>query len=147
VAAGSGGAVAVGFYDFRAACPNGGSAILPTNRGRANTCIGLTLQAYRDLGSTLTPAGGNVLVSRHLWDPYQPGQTRGGISQLACESPSAGCQDIFIGDYFSLQVSALNIYVLSSSTFPPSRVIGDDGGQIHYQQQILTTVARNHLGL
>jgi hypothetical protein len=147
VAAGPGGAVVVGFYDFRANCPNGGSAILRENRGKANTCIGLRLQAYRDTGSDVTAIAGNRLASRHLWDPYQPGQTRDGIKQVACEKPTADCSDIFIGDYFSMQISGRNVYVLSSSTFPPSGVRADGGGQIHYQQQVLTTVQRRHLGL
>jgi len=147
VAAGPKGAVAVAFYDFRARCPTDGAAILPRNRGRAGACIGLTLQAYRDQGGILKPPGHNVMVSRQLWDPYQPGQTRDGLSQLACESPGAFCSDIFLGDYFSMQVSANNVYVLSSSTAPPSHVMGDDDDPIHYQQQVLTTVERRRLGL
>ena len=81
------------------------------------------------------------------FSPYQPAQIRGGLSQLACESPSATCTDIFLGDYFAMQVSASKVYVLSSSTHPPSGVLGDDGRPIHYQQQILTTVPRRWLGL
>ena len=88
-----------------------------------------------------------MLASRHPWDPYQPGQTRGGIAQVACEDPSATCDDIFLGDYFSMQVSRSRVYVLSASTYPPSRVRGDDGRPLHYQQQILTTVRRRALGL
>ena len=148
VAAGPDGAVVVGFYDLRDRCPAGGSAILRENRGKANTCIGLRLQAYRDTGGGLEPIGGNRLASRHLWDPYQPGSaTRNGIRQVACERPSAVCTDIFIGDYFSMQISQRNVYVLSASTFPPSGVRADGGGQLHYQQQVLTTVQRKHLGL
>ena len=147
VAAGPRGAVAIGFYDMRAACPTSGEAVLPADRGRSNTCIGLTVQAYRDHGGAVSAVGSNALVSRRLWDPYQPGQTRGGLSQLACESASATCTNIFVGDYFSMQVSDKNVYVLSSSTAPAPRVPADGGGQIHYQQQLLTTVARTHLGL
>jgi len=147
VAAGPRGAVAVGFYDMRAACPKSGEAVLPADRGRSNTCIGLTVQAYRDHEGALSAVGSNALVSKQLWDPYQPGQARGGLSQLACESPGATCTNIFIGDYFSMQLSDKNLYVLSSSTAPASLVLADGGGQIHYQQQLLTTVARKHLGL
>lgn len=129
VAAGPDGAVVVGFYDLRDRCAAGGSAILPEHRGQAKTCIGLRLQAHRDTGGSLAPIGGNRSASRHLWDPYQPGSaTRNGIRQLACERPSADCTDIFIGDYFSLQISQRNVYVLSASTFPPSGVQADEGG-------------------
>ena len=146
VAAGPRGAVAVGFYDVRGRCPNS-SAILPQHRGQAGVCIGLTLQAYRDSGRTVRAVGRNVLASHHLWDPYQPGQTRGGISQLACEDPEPTCSNIFLGDYFSMQVSATRVYVLSTSTYPPSSVRADGGGRIHYQQQVLTTVSRRALGI
>jgi len=47
VAAGPGGAVAVAFYDRRADCPTD-AAILPEHRGDANTCIDVSLQAYKD---------------------------------------------------------------------------------------------------
>jgi hypothetical protein len=147
VAAGPRGAVAVGFYDMRAACPRHDPAILAADRGRARTCIGLTLQPFRDGPHGLLRTSRNHLVSRHLWDPYQPGQTRGGLDQRACEDPTATCKDIFLGDYFSMQVSATRIYVLSASTHPPSRVRGDHGRVIHYQQQLLTTVDRRHAGL
>jgi hypothetical protein len=147
VAAGPRGAVAVAFYDMRARCPRHDPAILPGHRGRRGTCIGLTLQPYRDGRHGLHATRGNVLVSRRLWDPYQPGGTRGGLPQQACEDPAAPCDDIFLGDYFSMQVSGRRIYVLSVSTHPPSRVRGDDGRRLHYQQQVLTTVDRRDLGL
>ncbi len=148
VAAGPRGAVAVAFYDLRARCPRHDPAVLPAHRGAAGTCIGLTLQPFRDGPRGLrATTKGNVRLSRHLWDPYQPGGTRGGIPQQACEDAAAACDDIFLGDYFSLQVSARRVYVLSASTHPPSRVRGDDGRPLHYQQQLLTTVERRHLGL
>src|SRR5205085_12074449 len=50
VAAGPGGAVAVGFYDRRAACPNDPS-IIRDHRGDANTCINVSLQPYKDSGT------------------------------------------------------------------------------------------------
>jgi hypothetical protein len=37
--------------------------------------------------------------------------------------------------------------VLSASTHPPSSVRDDDGHRLHYQQQLLTTVDRDALGL
>ena len=147
IAAGPRGAVVVGFYDFRYRCPSD-AAILPEHRGKAGACIGLTLQPYRDVRGSLRATRGNLLASRHLWDPYQPGtQTRGGVAQVPCEDPSATCDDIFLGDYFSMQVSTSKVYVLSASTYPPSHVRGDDGRPIHYQQQILTTVRRHAIGL
>jgi hypothetical protein len=147
VAAGPRSAVAVGFYDMRARCPRHDPAILRADRGRRDTCIGLSLQAYHDSYGHLVRTTRNVLVSRHLWDPYQPGQTRGGLPQRACEDASATCDDIFLGDYFSMQVSRSRVYLLSASTHPRSRVRGDNGRRLHYQQQVLTTVRRSALGL
>jgi hypothetical protein len=147
VAAGPRGAVAVGFYDMRARCPRHDPAILAGHRGRRDTCIGLTLQPFRDTARGLRRTRPNLLVSRHLWDPYQPGGTRGGVSQQACEDASASCDDIFLGDYFSMQVSARRVYALSASTHPRSSVVGDGGRRLHYQQQVLTTVSRHRLGL
>ena len=73
VAAGTGGAVAVAFYDRRAACPNDPS-ILVDHRGDANTCIDVSLQPYKDSGTAAgaTAVGGNVRVSEFTWDPDQP---------------------------------------------------------------------------
>src|SRR4051794_31648285 len=51
VAAGPRGAVAVAFYDRRADCPDDPS-ILPEHRGDANTCIDISLQAYKDAGTS-----------------------------------------------------------------------------------------------
>jgi len=147
VAAGLRGAVAVGFYDMRARCPRHDPAVLPAHRGQPGTCIGLTLQPYRDGPQGLRATRRNLLVSRHLWDPYQPGQTRGGVGQQACEDSAAPRDDIFLGDYFSMQVSGRRVYLLSASTHPRSRVRGDDGRRLHYQQQVLTTVDRRRLGL
>jgi hypothetical protein len=119
VAAGPHGAVVVGFYDMRARCPSD-AAILPDHRGDAGTCLGLTLQPFREQRRGLHPTRGNVLVSRHLWDPYQPGGTRNGVSQLPCEDPMPQCDDIFLGDYFSMQISKSRVSVLSASTLPRS---------------------------
>jgi hypothetical protein len=136
----------VAFYDFRYRCPSD-PAILPEHRGKGGVCIGLTLQPYQDVHGSLRATRSNQLASRHLWDPYQPAQTRGGIRQVPCEDPSGTCDNIFLGDYFSMQVSASRVSVLSVSTYPPSRVHGDDGRPIHYQQQVLTTLSRKVLGL
>jgi hypothetical protein len=107
----------------------------------------LTLQPYRDRRGGLRPTRSNVLVSRHLWDPYQPDRNRRGVNQLPCEDPMAHCDDIFLGDYFSMQVSISRVYVLSASTHPRSRVLDDAGRPLHYQQQLLTVVRRHALRL
>jgi hypothetical protein len=83
VAAGPGGAVAVAFYDRRLPCPSDPS-VLPADVGRANFCIDVSLQAYKDTGSGAVPVGGNARVTKFSWDPQQPGQSVGGLSQLPC---------------------------------------------------------------
>jgi hypothetical protein len=57
------------------------------------------------------------------------------------------CDDIFLGDYFSMQISDSRVYVLSTSTRPRSRVRDDEGRRLHYQQQVLTTLRRGALRL
>jgi hypothetical protein len=146
VAAGPDGAVAVAFYDKRGRCPVAES-VRAEVRGAANTCIGVSLQAFRDAGARLARVGGNARLSRGLWDPEMPRQFRGGYLQVACEDSSADCDDIFIGDYFQLAISRRNVYVLSTSTHYPSGVRADDGRPIYYQQQILHTANRAALGL
>jgi len=147
VAAGPGGAVAVNFYDRRAACPDDPS-ILPEHVGRRNFCIDVSLQAFKDRGNGAVPVGGNVRVSRFTWDPEQPGQTIDGIDQMACAAHSDPCTSrAFIGDYFGLAISDENVYTLAVSTHYPSAVIADDGGSVYYQQQVLETVARAALGI
>ncbi|MBO0836640.1 MAG: exo-alpha-sialidase, partial [Actinobacteria bacterium] len=140
VAAGPNGAVAVGFYDRRQACPNDPS-VLPQDVGRANFCIDTSLQAFKDSGSGAAPVGGNVRISDFTWDPQQPGQSVGGLTQLPCSD--ANCNVGFIGDYFGLAISDGNIYALSVSTHYPSDVTADGGGPVYYQQQVLATVPRS----
>jgi hypothetical protein len=149
--AANGDAVAVAFYDRRAACPNDAS-ILPAHRGAANTCIAVSLQAYRDTGSAsgAQPVGSNADISTFIWDPDQPGQKVDGISQYPCAGHNDPCPRGrgFIGDYFGLAVSAGNIYALSVSThYPGPGVTADGGGPVYYQQQVLATVPRGALGL
>ena len=147
VAAGPGGAVAVAFYDRRKACPNDPS-VLPADVGRTNFCIDTSLQAYKDSGSGAVPVGGNVRISEFTWDPEQPGQHLGGLSQYPCAGARDPCPtgSGFIGDYFGLAVSAQNIYALMVSTHYPSTVTADEGGPIYYQQQVLATVPRIGFG-
>ena len=149
VATGPGGAVAVNFYDRRAACPDDPS-ILPENRGEENFCIDVSLQAFQDDGDEdgAAPVGDNVRVSEFTWDPEQPGQTIGGVDQMACASHTDPCTiNAFIGDYFGLAISEENVYTLAVSTHYPSDVTGDGDEPVHYQQQVLETVSRADLGL
>jgi hypothetical protein len=148
VAAGPGGAVAIEFYDRRQACPNDPS-VLPADVGRINFCIDTSLQAYKDSGSGAVPVGSNVRVSQFTWDPEQPGQRLGGLSQYPCAGATDPCAtgDGFIGDYFGLAISGNNVYGLFVSTHYPSDVTADEGGPIYYQQQVLSTVRRADLGI
>ncbi len=101
VAAGPDGAVAVAFYDRRQACPNDPS-VLPADVGRTNFCIDTSLQPYKDSGAGAVPVGGNVRISEFTWDPEQPGQHLGGLSQYPCAGARDPCPtgSGFIGDYF-----------------------------------------------
>ena len=148
VAAGPGGAVAVNFYDRRLTCPADPS-VLPADVGRANFCIDVSLQGYKDSGGGAVPIGKNVRVSKFTWDPEQPRQTIDGIDQYACAGHSDPCPAGrgFIGDYFGLAISAKNVYSLFVSTHYPSGVTADAGGPVYYQQQVLATVRRSDLGV
>jgi hypothetical protein len=150
IAAGPGGAVAIEFYDRRQECPNDPS-VLPDDVGRTNFCIDTTLQAYKDSGAKkrAVATGPNLRVSQFTWDPEQPGQQLGGLSQYPCAAARDPCPTGggFIGDYFGLAISASNVYGLFVSTHYPSSVRADEGGPIYYQQQILSTVSRADLGL
>ncbi len=160
VAAGPGGAVAVGFYDRRAACPNGPS-IIPLDQSRTNFCINLSVQAFTDAGTSAgaVPVGANIRASQFTWDPQQPGllvnpdgttadqQTLGGEGQIACPTHADPCPISFIGDYFGMSVSGSNIYTLTVSTHYRSSVTADDGSTLYYQQEVLGTVSRADAGI
>ena len=151
VAAGPTGAVAVAFYDRRAECPSD-STILPKDQGAANTCINVSLQAYKDNGDLLGAqrVGSNVNISQYAWDPEQPGQKVDGISQYPCAGHRDPCPTGrgFIGDYFGLALSATNAYTLSVTThYPGQGVTADGGGPVYYQQQVLGTVSLADLGV
>jgi hypothetical protein len=147
VAAGPNGAVGIAFYDRRAACPVDPS-VLPADGGRTNFCIDTSLQAYKDSGSGAVPVGKNVRISTFPWDPEQPGQHLGGLSQYPCAAAMDPCPmgGGFIGDYFGLAISGNNIYALMVSTHYQSTVTADEGGPIYYQQQVLATVPRSGFG-
>jgi len=146
VAAGPNGAVAVAFYDRRAACPADPS-VLAADVGRTNFCIDTSLQVYKDGGAGAVPVGPNVRFSTFTWDPMNPAQKVGGIGQMACASARDPCTErAFIGDYFGLTISDGNIYGLFVSTHYPSTVTADDGGPVYYQQQVLATISRTAFG-
>jgi hypothetical protein len=150
VAAGPDGAVAVAFYDRRAECP-GDASILPAHRGDANTCIDISLQAYKDRGGTAGAArvGRNVRVSAFTWDPDQPQQKVGGLTQYPCAGHADPCPHGrgFIGDYFGLAISSGNIYTFGVSThYPSSTVTADGGGPVYYQNQVVGIVPRSTFG-
>jgi hypothetical protein len=147
VSAGPNGAVAVAFYDRRQACPNDPS-VLAADVGRTDFCIDTSLQAYKDSGSGAMPVGANVRISQFTWDPEQPGQHLGGLSQYPCAGGRDPCPrgSGFIGDYFGLAISMHNIYALMVSTHYPSNVTAAEGGPIYYQQQVLATVPRTEFG-
>src|SRR5439155_1512401 len=147
IAAGPGGAVAVAFYDRRSACPSDPS-VLPADAGRANFCIDVSLQAYKDMGSGAVSVGANRRLTRYAWDPEQPAQHLGGLSQYPCSGARDPCPSGrgFIGDYFGLVVSAKSIYALFVSTHYPSGVTADEGGRVYYQQQVLASVPRSSFG-
>jgi hypothetical protein len=148
VAAGTGGAVAVAFYDRRASCPIDPS-ILPAHWGATNTCIDTSLQPYKDSGAGAVPVGGNVRVSQFTWDPDQPQQTVGGLTQYPCAGHTDPCPHGrgFIGDYFGLAISGSNVYTFGVSThYPSSTVTADDGGPVYYQNQVLGIVPRSTFG-
>jgi hypothetical protein len=139
VAAGSNGAVAVAFYDRRGTCPTHASVV----QTGTNACIDLSVQAYKDDGTTVSPVLSNVRASKYSWDPAEPVQKVGGIGQIACYRHRDPCDGVFIGDYFGLAISDGNIYTLSVSTHYPSSVLADGGGPVYYQQQVLGVIPRS----
>jgi hypothetical protein len=143
VAAGPEGAVAVAFYDRRRACPADPSVV---QTGKANACIDVSLQAYKDDGANVAAVGSNARITTYPWDPSEPVQKVDGIGQIACSGHRDPCPEVFIGDYFGLAVSARNIYALFVSTHYPSAVKADHGGPVYYQQQVLATVPRSGFG-
>jgi len=92
--------------------------------------------------------GSNVRISKYTWDPEQPGQHLGGLSQYPCAGARDPCPNGsgFIGDYFGLAISSGNIYGFFVSTHYPSTVTADEGGLIYYQQQVLAKVPRSDFG-
>ena len=113
---------------------------------RSNACIDLSVQAYKDNGTTVAPVLSNVRASTYSWDPAEPVQKVDGIGQIACYAHRDPCPGVFIGDYFGLAISNANIYALSVSTHYPSSVTADGGGPVYYQQQVLAKIPRAGFG-
>src|SRR5712691_1743623 len=161
VTVGPGGAVAVGFYDRRAACPKNDPTIIPQDQSRTNFCIDLSVQPFKDAGTSAgaVPVGANIRASQFTWDPQQPGllvnpdgtttdlQTLGREGQSACPTHADPCPISFIGDYFGMAISGSNIYTLTVSTHYPSGVISDQGTPLFYQQEVLGTISRAAAGI
>src|SRR3989454_1619108 len=147
VAAGPGGAIAVAFYDRRSACPSDPS-VLVADVGQTNFCIDVSVQAYKDRGGGAVGVGANRRLTQFSWDPEQPGQHLGGLSQYPCAGARDPCPSGrgFIGDYFGLAISAKNVYALFVSTHYASSVTADEGGPVYYQQQVLAAFPRSALG-
>jgi hypothetical protein len=142
VAAGPNGAVAVAFYDRRGTCPDDKS-VAPENVGDTNTCIDVSVQAYKDDGRAVLPVRTNARITTYAWDPSQPRQHVDGIGQIACYAHRDPCTGVFIGDYFGLAVSGGNIYGFFVSThYPSTTVRADEGGKVYYQEAILAVVPR-----
>jgi hypothetical protein len=145
IAAGPDGAVAVAFYDRRAACPSDPS-VLAGDVGRTNFCIDTSLQAYKDTGAGAEPVGANSRISEFTWDPMNPAQHVDGIGQMACAGHIDPCTSrAFIGDYFGLAISKTAVYGLFVSTHYRSGVTADEGGAVYYQQQVLSTLTRSDI--
>jgi hypothetical protein len=147
VAAGPNGAVAVAFYDRRAACTSNAADKSVVQTGKTNACIDVSVQAYKDKGSMVTPVLSNVRTTTYAWDPAQPVQKVDKIGQIACYRHRDPCDGVFIGDYFGLAISQANIYTLFVSTHYPSSVQADGGGPVYYQQQVLGKIPRSGFGL
>jgi hypothetical protein len=151
VAAGPNGAVVVAFYDRRRECPTDPS-IATENVGKANTCIDVSIQAYKDSVdnnnvTTFVAQGTNARITRFAWDPSQPRQHVDGIGQIACYRHRDPCDGVFIGDYFGLAVAANNIYALFISThYGSATVVADEGGPVYYQEAVLALVPRSEFG-
>ena len=114
--------------------------------GKANACIDVSVQAYKDDGVSLAPVLSNVRASKYSWDPAEPVQKVDGIGQAACYAHRDPCPGVFIGDYFGLAISGGNIYTLAVSTRYPSSVTADGGGPVYYQQQVLGVIPRSGFG-
>ncbi len=130
VAASPSGTVAVAFYDRRLACPNGDPNILRADQGLSNFCIDTSIQFFSDGPAGLQALGSNTRVTKHTWDPQNPGTTTGQLPH------PGGPKSIttFIGDYFGLALTDKNAYPLFVSDYNEGQNPAND------QQQFLAIV-------
>jgi len=86
-----------------------------------------------------------VRVSQFTWDPDQPQQKVGGLTQYPSAAHTDPCPagSGFIGDYFGLAISARNLYTFGVSTHYPSAMAN---GPVYYQNQVLGIVPRGIFG-
>lgn len=121
----------------------------PSRRRRAHEFLRRHLAAGVPGRRRRGRAGRGARGSRKFtWDPEQPGQHLGGLSQYPCAGATdpCGAGSGFLGDYFGLAISQGNIYALIVSTHYGSTVTADEGGPIYYQQQVLATMPRIDFG-
>jgi hypothetical protein len=130
VAASPGGTVAVAFYDRRLQCPSGDLNIPTADQGRSNFCPDTSIQFFSDGPSGLQALGSNIRVTKHTWDPQNPGTTTGQLPH------PGGPNSIttFIGDYFGLALTDTNAYPLFVSNYNEGQNLAND------QQQFLAIV-------
>ena len=146
VAAGPGGAVAVNFYDRRAACPDE-PAILPEDVGEENFASMCPCRRSRTTVGALSGWGQRAGVGVQLGPRAAGTDDRRDRPDGVRGAPRPVHHPRLIGDYFGLAISEANVYTLAVSTHYPSAVIADGGGPVYYQQQVLETVSRADLGI
>jgi hypothetical protein len=123
------GTISVAWYDRRLACPAKGTeataagiALDPAAAGASNYCINSSVQFY---DPTLHPAGHNVRLTQHTWDP-----------QL--NSPHPGSPfgfETFIGDYFGNDAS-----VGGTDWFTFVSTYNDGSNPANRQQQVVASI-------
>jgi hypothetical protein len=80
--------------------------------------VGVPEAKLRQRGEPLSECEQGGCVSAFSWDPDQPQQKVGGLTQYPCASHTDPCPHGrgFIGDYFGIAISRRNIYTLGVST-------------------------------
>jgi hypothetical protein len=125
------GTVSVAWYDRRLACPTAGSregnaagiGLDPAASGASNYCINASVEFY---DSALHPAGHNVRLTQHTWDPQLNSPHPG--------SPSGF--ETFIGDYFGNDAS-----VGGTDFFTFVSTYNDGSNRRNQQQQVVAAIA------
>lgn len=121
----------VAFYDRRLTCPT--TDPVPSDVGKLNTCIDVTVQFYNADGSL---RGGNTRVTQESWDPDVAPPKPGGLSGSLT----------FIGDYFGGAMTSnstgsfAHLLFVSTSTSLQANAAPGGGFIPPYQQQIYAEV-------